>query len=165
MVLYILAFHIFRRSLFPFLVAGMVWSVRRWSRPAISWSLPSVNQRSIACSSPTCCSSAAPGLISPSHASVPAETTWKARWRCARTAYNTRTPHTLWQPCTTNQAVFETRRTGQDRTVTLCIADSASVLMRGDAIKEFRVIQLLFYSHTLTNRHLERKRWSAAALG
>ncbi len=69
--------------------AGMVWSVRRWSLPAITLSPPSANRRGIACFSRTCCCSAAPGPISPSHASVPAETTWKDRWRCARTAYNT----------------------------------------------------------------------------
>ncbi len=31
-------------------------------------------------------------------------------------------------------------------------ADSASVVTCGDAIKEFRVIQLLFYSHKLTKK-------------
>ncbi len=35
-------------------------------------------------------------------------------------------------------------------------ADSASVVTCGDAIKEFRVIQLLFYSHKLTKKRNEK---------
>ncbi len=139
--------HVLKHCLFGFFTAGMVWSVRRWSLPAISSSLPSVNRHGIACSSRTCCCSAAPGPISPSRASVPAETTWKDRWRCARTAYNTHTSAT-WR--------FICRRTGQDRTVTQRNADRASVVTCGDAIKEFRVIQLLFYSHKLTKKRNEK---------
>lgn len=68
--------------------AGMALNARRWTRPATSTSPRSASRSNTACSSPTCCCSAARALTRRSPASAPAETTWKDRWRCARTAYN-----------------------------------------------------------------------------
>lgn len=73
----------------------MASNARRSTLPATTTSPRSARQTNIACFSPTCCCSAALALTWRSPASALAETTWKDRWRCARTAYNTHAPHSL----------------------------------------------------------------------
>lgn len=69
--------------------SGSVWTARRWSRAPTRWSRPTATPATTASSSLTCCCSAAPAPTSRCGASAPVATTWRARWRCARTVYST----------------------------------------------------------------------------
>ena len=71
--------------------SGSEWTVRRWSRALTPWSQPTARLATTVSSSQTCCCSAARAPTRRCSASAPVATTWRARWRCARTAYSSST--------------------------------------------------------------------------
>lgn len=75
-----------------FFPSGSGLTVRRWSRALTPWSRRTARRNTTASSSLTCCCSAAPALTRRCSASALVATTWRARWRCAKTAYSRITP-------------------------------------------------------------------------
>lgn len=71
-----------------FFPSGSALTVRRWSQAPTPWSRRTARRNTTASSSPTCCCSVAPVLTRRCSASALVATTWKARWRCAKTAYS-----------------------------------------------------------------------------
>lgn len=67
-------------------------TVRRWSPVQTQWSRPTAQAANTASSSLTCCCSVVP--VPTRHCSVfaPVVTTWRDRWRCAKTAYSSIAP-------------------------------------------------------------------------
>lgn len=77
-----------RDKILCFFPSGSALTVRRWSRALTPWSRCTARRNTTASSSPTCCCSAAPALTRRCSASALVATTWRARWRCAKTAYS-----------------------------------------------------------------------------
>lgn len=71
---------------------GLVQCVRRWSPVQTPWSRPTARAANTASFSLTCCCSVAPVPTRRCSASAPVVTTWRDRWRCAKTAYSSITP-------------------------------------------------------------------------